>query len=352
MGFKAWAVEVKWWQSLGKVLLIGVLLGGCVPTKTTETDSPAKPVAKPQLTVVTTFLPITVFTKAVAGERAQIRQLLPPNIAPHDFQARPQDVQALSTASVLVKNGLGIEAFLEGLIENANNPDLKIIDSSVGISTLEYKAVTHHHHSDEGDGHQHSEVDPHIWLDPKRAIQQVENIRDGLIAADPEGQAIYKANSAAFINELRALDAKATAYFAPFAGKTFVVYHNFAAYFAKSYNLKVEFLVDVPEANPAPADVRRVMEVVQASQLKTLLTEPGQETAFASLAQDMGVKVSVFDPLEKAPSAADLTPAYFLTTMQQNIRNLASAFGAQTRAYRSPESVALVWPGAVLRFAL
>jgi len=39
----------------------------------------------------------------------------------------------------------------------------------------------------EAGGHEHEgEFNPHIWLDPERAIQQVDNIRDRLIAADPE----------------------------------------------------------------------------------------------------------------------------------------------------------------------
>ena len=86
---------------------------------------------------------------------------------------------------------------------------------------------------------------PHIWLDPKRAIQQVENIRDGMIAVDPEGEAIYTANAAAFIADLEALDAEITEQLAPFTGQTFVAFHDFAPYFAESYGLDAEFLVDV-----------------------------------------------------------------------------------------------------------
>jgi len=52
----------------------------------------------------------------------------------------------------------------------------------------------------EAGGHEHEgEFNPHIWLDPERAIQQVDNIRDGLIAADPEGKDTYTANAKAYI---------------------------------------------------------------------------------------------------------------------------------------------------------
>jgi zinc transport system substrate-binding protein len=182
--------------------------------------------------------------------------------------------------------------------------------------------VTHAH------GHVHGEYDPHVWLDPKRAIEQVENIRDGLIAADPEGEAEYTANAEAFIAELEALDAEITEKLAPFEGQTFVVFHDFAAYFAESYGLQSEFLVGIPEENPSPEDVKRVMETVQAQGLKTIMTEPqaGQES-FEAIAGDLGINVSVFDPVATGDAEA-VQPDYYLTTMRQNADNLAASFEA------------------------
>jgi hypothetical protein len=78
-------------------------------------------VATDKLQVVTTFLPITQFTKAVAGDRAQVTQLLPINVGPHDYQATPEDAQTLSKADVLVQNGLEMEEFLEDLVKHAGN---------------------------------------------------------------------------------------------------------------------------------------------------------------------------------------------------------------------------------------
>jgi zinc/manganese transport system substrate-binding protein len=140
------------------------------------------------LQVVTTFLPITLFARAVAGDCATVRALIPANTSPHDFQARPGDVAALSEAAVLVKNGLEMEGFLDKLVSAAENPDLVVIDSSAGVATLESSG--HHDH-----GHAHGAVNPHIWLDPLRAVQQVEAIRDGLVKADPSCADGYRRNA-------------------------------------------------------------------------------------------------------------------------------------------------------------
>ncbi|NJO49119.1 MAG: zinc ABC transporter solute-binding protein [Leptolyngbyaceae cyanobacterium RM2_2_4] len=342
--------------SVAVVSTIALSLGSCATnTPTTSSESPqadASPAATAdELQVVTTFLPITQFTKAVAGDRVEVTQLLPTNVGPHDFQARPEDVQRLTQADVLVQNGLEMEEFLEDLVANANNPDLKIIDSSEGIATIANEEVEGHSHAEgeehdhdhahdhegeeqaEAGHHHHGEYNPHIWLDPKRAIQQVENIRDGLIAADPEGEAEYNANAAAYIAQLQELDAEITSTLQPYTGKTFVAFHDFAPYFAESYGLNAEFLVDIPEGNPSPDDVKRVTDEVQASDLKAILTEPqAGESSFSALANDLNVAVSSFDPIETGPPEA-LEPEYYLTLMRQNVESLVTAFGGSTQSF-------------------
>ena len=331
--------------SMAVISSIALSLGSCASnTPSTNSDSQAQsPTAATtdELQVVTTFLPITQFTKAVAGDRAEVTQLLPTNVGPHDYQAKPEDARRLATADVLVQNGLEMEEFLEDLVKNAGNANLKVIDSSQGVQTITTESIegeTHDHDHDHGanekaeagHGHDHGKYNPHIWLDPKRAIRQVENIRDGLIAADPAGKDVYTANASAYIQKLRDLDAETTKLLQPYAGKTFVAFHDFAPYFAQSYNLKATFLVDVPEGNPSPDDVKRVMDTVKASNLQTLLTEPqsGQD-AFAALANDLNVRVSTFDPME-AGSPEALQPDYYLTTMRQNVKTLVTAFTGQS----------------------
>ncbi|NJN29541.1 MAG: zinc ABC transporter solute-binding protein [Synechococcales cyanobacterium RM1_1_8] len=294
-----------------------------------------------KLQVVTTFLPMTQFTQAVAGSCAEVSQILPSNVSPHDYQAKPTDAQRIAQADVLVQNGLELESFLEPMIENAGNPDLKIIEASAGLDLIamaeeghdhgheEGHEEGHDHGHEEGHSHDHGEFDPHVWLDPQRAAAQVNVIRDGLIAAAPDCQTEFTANAAAYTDQLNALDEEIQQTLAPFAGKTFVTYHDFANYFAARYGLEVDFLVGVPEENPSPEDVKRVIETANSSELKTLLAE--SEVAarpFQALANDLGVEVSTFRPNETA-GADGLAPDYYLTVMRENVANLAAAFGAQ-----------------------
>ena len=301
-------------------LAIVLSLGAC-----NDANKSAKP-----FKVLTTFMPITLFTKAVAGNCAEVQALIPANSGPHDFQAKPADLIALRQAKLLVKNGLGMENFLTKLINSAGNKDLLVIDSSRGITTLDSPEEDGHSEQDHSN-HSHSnhgEVNPHIWLDPLRAINQVENIRDGLVKADPSCAASYRSNAATYVAKLKTLNAEITNQLNPYQGKTFVAFHDFAPYFADRYKLKADFLVDVPELNPSPADLLRVAADVKRSQLKALLSEPQEgERSFNALAKDLGVKVSVFDSMETGSLQASLNPATYFKVMRSNVADLIKAFG-------------------------
>ena len=358
----------KSWRSLlpfhktSSLLMIGVAIAGlssCVSgssnlSSSNPSSSNSSNEASPQIRataatsfkIVTSTLPITDFTRAVVGDRANVTYLLPTNIGPHDYQAKPEDVRTLAEANVLVKNGLGIDEYLNSLVENANNPKLKIIDTSKGVQTISNEVEGYAAYKSEapagkaveltGESEHEGEFNPHIWLDPKRAVEQVENIRDGLIAADPTGKETYSANAEIYIKKLNVLDQEFATALTPYAGKEFVTYHDFAPYFAQRYGLKAQFLVGVPEENPSPADVQRVIASAQGSDLKTLLTEPqAVGNPFDALAKDLKVQVSNFDPMETS-SPEGVEPDYYLMVMRQNLKNLQTALGsAQSQLPRS-----------------
>ena len=314
-------------QRTGLLALALVLVACVAPRQTNDSSSGGK-----GFKVMTTFLPITLFTRAVAGDCADVTALIPPNTGPHDFQSKPGDLAALREARVLVKNGLGMEAFLEKLVSSSGNSQLVVIDSSRGIATIDSPEEPGHteaeHGKEQGHGHAHGEVNPHIWLDPLRAVQQVENIRDGLVKADPSCAEGYRRNAEAFTTQLRALNTELAGQLKPFQGKTFVAFHDFAPYFAERFGLKAEFMVDVPEINPSPADLQRVSEIVERTQLRALLTEPQEgNRSFNALARDLGVKISVFDPMETASEQASRDPGTDLSVMRRNGADLRQAFG-------------------------
>ena len=325
------------WRRAGLIALLVVLVGcgaprggdqqGGKPGATALPNGAADPgPGRDRLRVVTTVLPVTLFTRAVAGDCATVTPLITAGGSPHDVQARPGDLLALRQAKVLVMNGLGIEGFLDGLLANTDNPQLLKIDSSRGVATIGTGAST----PAAPDGHAHGQtgVNPHIWLDPQRALQQVATIRDGLVGADPGCADGYRRNAEAFSRKLRDLDAEIAAQLKPYQERTFVTFHDVAPYFAERYKIKASFLVAMPEINPSPADLQRVTAEVKRGRLRALLGEPrGDNRPFQALARDLGVSIAVFDPIETAREQEARDPATYLQVMRRNVTNLRQAFG-------------------------
>ncbi|MBC6422001.1 MAG: zinc ABC transporter substrate-binding protein [Hormoscilla sp. SP12CHS1] len=297
--------------------------------------------------IVATFLPIYMFTRAVAGEEARVEILIPPGVEVHDYQATPGNVGTVAQADVLVMNGLGMEEFLERLVENTGNRKLKEIDASTGIEPLKDDEDDHEDdhddhdddqdddhddhdddhdghdhdddhddHDDDHDGHDHAEGNPHVWLDPVLAQQQVANIRDGLIAADPVNAQTYRDNAEAYILRLQKLDREFER--SQLGGCRFITFHDAYPYLAKRYGLQQMAVVELPEDNLTPRDLQRVIEAAKEFQVKALLSDSVENRRIQQIAKQVGVPVKILDPIESGPA----DPQYYFQAMRQNLQTL------------------------------
>ncbi|MBD2365090.1 zinc ABC transporter substrate-binding protein [Anabaena minutissima FACHB-250] len=289
-------------------------------------EAASTPVAQtPKTKVVTTFLPIYLFTKAVAGDAAEVDILVPPGTEIHDYQATPDNVKAIATADVLVKNGLGLEEFLENTIKNAQNSKLKQIDASAGIKPLNEispvvkatKGEKDHDHD-----HDHAEGNPHVWLDPVLVKQQVTNIRDGLIASDPANKATYEANASAYIQELENLNTEFQQTLQKTPNCTFVTFHDAYPYLAQRYNLKQVAVVQIPEDQLSPVDIQNTIKAVKKYNVKALFSEPGVDNKLlTSLSQDLKLTLGSLNPLE----SGEKDPQYYFQAMKANLETIETA---------------------------
>jgi zinc/manganese transport system substrate-binding protein len=286
--------------------------------------TPSTPVAQLEKTkVVTTFLPIYLFTKAVAGNIADVEILVPPGTEVHEYQATPENVKAIATANVLVKNGLGLEEFLENTVKNAENSKLTEIDASKGIKPLnEISPVVRTTEEEKDHDHEHAQGNPHVWLDPVLAKQQVTNIRDGLIAADPANKVTYEANAAAYIKKLESLNSEFQQTLQKTPSCTFITFHDAFPYLAQRYNLKQVAVVQIPEDQLSPTDVQNAVNAVKKFKVKALFSEPGVDNKLlTSLSKDLKLNLRTLDSLE----TGETDPQHYFKAMKANLQTLETA---------------------------
>ncbi len=315
-------------------LLILSMAAGCSESnqnqRTTTQQSPQAQEAESTPTVqqvktkvVTTFLPIYLFTKAVAGNVADVEILVPPGTEVHEYQATPENVKAIATANVLVKNGLGLEEFLQDTVKNAQNSKLTEIDASKGIQPLnEISPVVKTVKQEKDHDHDHTQGNPHVWLDPVLAKQQVINIRNGLIAADPKNKVSYEANAAAYIQELETLNSEFQQTLQKTPSCTFVTFHDAFPYLAKRYNLKQVAVVEIPEDQLSPTDVQNTVNAVKKYKVKALFSEPGVDNKLlTSLSKDLNLSLRTLDSLE----TGETDPQHYFQAMRGNLQTLETA---------------------------
>jgi zinc transport system substrate-binding protein len=239
-------------------------------------QSPAPEAEK--LNIVTSFLPVQSHTLAIAGDHANVKQLLAKDTGPHDFQLTPADVKKLSDADLLIINGAGIEEWLGELIKKSGNKNLVVVDTSNRIKLVESAeeieighSHSHAHDHDHGDG-----ANPHIWLDPVIAKKQAANIVAALQKADPPNASAYAQNGRAYEAKLWALDSDYRSTLAPLPNKNLVTFHDAFPYLAARYQLNyVGAISEFPEKDPTPKQLAALIDKIRSLKVGVLFAENG-----------------------------------------------------------------------------
>jgi ABC-type Zn uptake system ZnuABC Zn-binding protein ZnuA len=268
----------------------------------------------------------------VAGDRAEVKSLLPIGADAHAYQPAPSDVAKISESAVLILNGIEYEHFMESLIENAGGERVTIIASD-GLEAREMEEhAEDEDHADEaeaGEGDVHEAGDPHMWLDPNLVITYVENIRDGLIEADPEGADVYTSNAEAYIAELRALDAWIVEQVkgVPAERRLLVTNHESLGYFAERYGFEVVDTILPSFSSEASASAQEIVSAVEAIKSSgapaIFLSEVENAKMANQIADETGVMV--VDDLHFESLTNGSPAATYLDMMRHNVSRIVDA---------------------------
>lgn len=265
----------------------------------------------PRLKVLTSFLPVYCFTVNVAGDLAEVENLLPARVEPHDYQFSRKDVQKLARADLIVINGLGLEKWLDKPLENSASAHPRTV---VAIAAgLETELISSAKPS--------ALPNPHIWLDPRLACHAVTNILRALQQADPAHANGYAANAMRYLARLEQLDAALHRALAPVREASIVTYHDAFAYLARRYGLHVLGVIEpVPDLEPSLKYLAVLYRSIRASHVEAIFTEPPAPARLArQIGSDLHLPLAQLDTLETGP----LNPSAYEDAMQDNLRVLA-----------------------------
>jgi manganese/iron transport system substrate-binding protein len=289
------------------------IMAGCDSRASEQPGFSGKPGMKK---VVTTFTILQDMAQAVAGDKAEVVSITKPGAEIHDYDPTPRDIVRAQDADLVLRNGLGLERWFERFLGRLK--DVPSVDLSEGITPLGI-----------AEGPYSGKPNPHAWMSPANAMVYVENIRKALVSIDPENEATYTANAAAYIEKIKAVDQSLREAMAriPEDQRWLVTCEGAFTYLARDYGMKELFLWPVnADEEGTPQQVRRVIDTIREHQIPVCFSESTiSDKAMQQVVRETGSSyggVLYVDSLTQADGDA---PTY-LKLLEFNVNTIVRGF--------------------------
>jgi zinc/manganese transport system substrate-binding protein len=273
-----------------------------------------------RLQVVATSSIVADLTEEVGGDRVAVTTLVGRDQDAHAFEPTPGESVALSEGDLVVENGLGFEPWLDDLYD-ASDSDAPRVVLAEGVTPRTVE---------EGDD---EEIDPHIWHSVPNAEIMVQNLRDALVAADPDGTGVYGPRADAYLRRLDELDAEVRRSIAsiPSDRRVLVTSHDTFGYYADEYGLEVLGSglgsVTTEASDPSAADVAQLVRDIRAADVPAIFAENiASSDLLERVAKEAGVTLA--PPLYTDALGPEVSDgATYVEMIRHNTRVIADALG-------------------------
>ncbi len=213
--------------------------------------------------VVASFTVLADMAQEVGGTRVAVTSLVGPNGDPHIFEPAPEAARRLRDADLVITNGLGLEGWMDRLIEASGYHGV-VVAASSGVHA---RGMTDH-------GRRF--IDPHAWNSLANGVIYVGNIARALAAQDPDGAAEYAANGKRYAEALLELDTYTRRQVAtvPADRRIVLTSHDALGYFGDAYG--VTFLSPLSfstESEASAATVARLIDRIKTDRIRAYFFE-------------------------------------------------------------------------------
>ena len=279
-------------------------------------------VAADRVKAVASFSILGDMVREVGGDRIELVTLVGPNGDAHVFSPTPADAKSLAGADIFFVNGLGFEGWIDRL-EKSSSFKGKVVVASTGVAPRTMV--------EEEGGTPVTITDPHAWQDLDNGKLYVINIRDGLIAADPEGKAVYEANAAKYLGEIMQEDDAVRAALAtlPQDRRKIITSHDAFGYFGAAYGLEIVAPEGISTESEASAqNVAKIIRQIRREKIRAVFLENVTDHRLLDqIARETGAKIGG-TLYSDALSGLDGSAPTYLGMFRHNIGTLAAALSS------------------------
>jgi zinc/manganese transport system substrate-binding protein len=239
--------------------------------------------------VVTTTSVIYDLVKEIGKDKVTVDYIARGDQDPHSVEVLPSYMVKLRNADILFKIGMGLEMWVNQLIDGSRNDKLLIVDLSTDINKKEVPNFK----PDASYGDVHPYGNPHYWLDPENVKVMVKEIYENLASKDNNNADYYKKNYDNFIKKLNDKIAEWDKKMAKLKNNSFIFFHASWTYFADRYGIKIAGYVEPkPGISPSPSHNAELVNLIKSKKIKTILMENFySDSAPNQLSELTGIKV-------------------------------------------------------------
>ena len=213
--------------------------------------------AKPTVTV--TIPPYQYFVDKIAEDKVDVNVMVSNGNNPETYEPYAQQMMELSKSALYLKVGsIGFEqTWMKKLQDNA--PDMKVIDTSVGIKPAKTPG---------------GNIDPHVWMSCSNARIIASNILKALCELEPKNKAFFEKN---YLSLLKIIDKRDSVIRKSFKDnpemvRKFVIYHPILTYFARDYQLE-QLAIEEEGREPSAAQLKSLIERARKEKIRFCLIQ-------------------------------------------------------------------------------
>ena len=309
------------------VLAWVLVSAGCRGNKPSRTPAEAA-----KLRIVTTVAPITSIVENVVGDKADVAGIIPEGVNSHTFEPIPSDSKLLSSADLIIFNGLDLETPTEKLAQA--NLKKGAVTYSLGDKTIKEADYIYDFSFPKEQGH----PNPHLWLNPEYALRYATLVRDELARVDPKNKNTYEENAAQFSKKIEALDQaiKAAIQTIPPKNRRLLTYHDSWPYFARRYGFQVIGAVQPSDfSDPSPREVMRLIDQIRREKVPAVFgSEVFPSPVLEQIARE--AKSRYIDKLrdDELPGKPGDARHSYIGMMLDNMTIMFEALGGSTEALK------------------
>ena len=257
------------------ILLVGFIVWKNINKNNIQDDG--------KLKIVTSFYPIYIIAENITegASNVELENMADVNVGClHDYTLTTEDMKKVEKADVFVINGLGMENFVDKVI-NSNNT-MQVIDSSSGIENIIKND---------------DETNAHIWTNINNYITQVKNISERLQQIDSKNANIYKENEENYINQLEKLEAEYIQKLESLKGKKVVNLNEAFEYLGQELQMEMTTIETNHEESTMSAEMMSsIIEKMKNENIQMILVDKNDNKTMAeTIANETGAKIYELD---------------------------------------------------------